>query len=275
MGLKASVVNSTGNALKVETTGLAALAMMKTSGYSKQLTNAVGSIQGSKDYYGYGSTQGTVLALKAIIGFTKLSKRPSEGGTFALTVNGKKVISLSYKAGDKDMEIPDLTQFLGEGEQRIEIAYEGTKTAMPYELELTYTTRMPDNSAKCELQLATSLPKNKVKMGETVRMNTQLKSVSKRHQPIVMTMIGIPAGLSVQIWQLKELQEKKAFDFYEIFDGYVVLHYESLSPGETKEINLDLKADIPGEYEAPASTAFLYYTQEHRVWSKPEALTIN
>jgi hypothetical protein len=134
---------------------------------------------------------------------------------------------------------------------------------------------MPDNSAKCELQLATSLPKNKVKMGETVRMNTQLKSVSKRHQPIVMTMIGIPAGLSVQIWQLKELQEKKAFDFYEIFDGYVVLHYESLSPGETKEINLDLKADIPGEYEAPASTAFLYYTQEHRVWSKPEVLTIN
>ena len=275
MGLKASVVNSTGNALKVETTGLAALAMMKTSGYSKQLANAVGSIQGSKDYYGYGSTQGTVLALKAIIGFTKLSKRPSEGGTFALTVNGKKVISLTYKAGDKGMEIPDLTQFLGEGEQRIEIAYEGTKTAMPYELELTYTTRMPDNSAKCELQLATNLPKNKVKMGETVRMNTQLKSVSKRHQPIVMTMIGIPAGLSVQIWQLKELQEKKAFDFYEIFDGYVVLHYESLSPGETKEINLDLKADIPGEFEAPASTAFLYYTQEHRVWSKPEALTIN
>jgi uncharacterized membrane protein len=275
MGLKASVVNSTGNALKVETTSLAALAMMKTTGYQKQLANAVGNIQASKDFYGYGSTQGTVLALKAIIGFTKLSKKPSESGTFVVTVNGKKVISLPYKANEAELAIPDLTQFIGEGEQHIEIAYEGTKTAMPYEFELSYTTSMPDNSPKCELQLATKLPKKQVKMGETIRMSTELKSVSKKHQPIAMTMIGIPAGLSVQMWQLKELQEKKAFDFYEIFDGYVVLHYESLSPGETKEINLDLKADIPGEYEAPASTAFLYYTQEHRVWSKPEALTIN
>jgi hypothetical protein len=275
MGLKASVVNSTANALKVETTALAALAMMKTNGYQKQLANAVGNIQASKDYYGYGSTQGTVLALKAIIGFTKLSKKPSESGTFVVTVNGKKVISLSYKASEAELAIPDLTQFIGEGEQRIEIAFEGTKTAMPYEFELSYTTSMPDNSPKCELQLATKLPKKQIKMGETIRMSTELKSVSKKHQPIVMTMIGIPAGLSVQMWQLKELQEKKAFDFYEIFDGYVVLHYESLSPGEIREINLDLKADIPGEYEAPASTAFLYYTQEHRVWSKPDALTIN
>jgi alpha-2-macroglobulin-like protein len=275
MGLKASVVNSTGNSLKIETTGLAALAMMKTTGYMKQLATAVASIQGSKDYYGYGSTQGTVLALKAIIGYTKLSKRAAENGIFAVMVNGKKVISVPYKADQADIVIPDLTPFIGEGEQRIEIGFEGTKSAIPYELELTYTTRMPDNSPKCELQLSTSLPKNKVKMGETVRMNTQLKSVSQKHQPIVMAMIGIPAGLSVQMWQLKELQEKKAFDFYEIFDGYVVLHYETLSPGEIKEINLDLKADIPGQYESPASTAFLYYTQEQRVWSKPEALTIN
>ena len=94
-------------------------------------------------------------------------------------------------------------------------------------------------------------------------------------EDIVMAMIGIPAGLSVQIWQLKELQEKKAFDFYEIFDGYVVLHYEFIRPGEVKTVNLDLKADIPGQYEAPASCAFLYYTQAERVWSKPELMTIN
>jgi alpha-2-macroglobulin-like protein len=275
MGLKASVVNSTGNSLKVETTALAALAMMKTKGYMKQIGSAVANIQAAKDYYGYGSTQGTVLALKAIIEHTKLSKRAAESGVFAVMVNGKKVISVPYKADAADIVIPDLTPFLREGEQRIEIGFEGSKSAMPYELELTYTTRMPANSLKSELELTTALANNKIKMGETVRMNTKLKTVSKDNQPIVMAMIGIPAGLSVQMWQLKELQEKKAFDFFEIFDGYVVLHYEVLRPGETKEINLDLKADIPGQYEAPASSAFLYYTQEQRVWSKPDAVTIN
>ncbi len=275
MGLTASVVNSTGSSLKIETTGLACLAMMKNKAYMKQLGSAVANIQASKDYYGYGSTQGTVLALKAILGYTKMSKRAAESGIFAVHVNGKKVISVPFKADDKDIVIPDLTPFLASGEQKVDIVFEGTKSAMPYELELTYNTRLPSNSDKCELQLATTLPTGKVKMGETVRMNAQLKSVSKKDQPIVMAMIGIPAGLSVQIWQLKELQEKKAFDFYEIFDGYVVLHYEFIRPGEVKTVNLDLKADIPGQYEAPASCAFLYYTQAERVWSKPELMTIN
>ena len=112
-------------------------------------------------------------------------------------------------------------------------------------------------------------------MGETVRMTAAVKSKSQRDQPMTMAMIGIPAGLSVQMWQLKELQEKKVFDYCEIFNGYVVLHYESLKAGETRTVNLDLKADIPGEYEAPASCAFMYYTNEHRVWSKPERMVIN
>jgi hypothetical protein len=275
MGLTASVVNSTGQALKLETGSLAALAMLKTKGYNKQLAAVIANIQAGKDFYGYGSTQGTVLALKAIIGHTKQSKRTEEDGVFALSVNGKKVISVAYKAGQKEIEIPELTQFLSTGENKVDIAFEGTKSAIPYELQLSYNTRMPNNSDKCELELATKLPSASTKMGETVRMSTQIKSKSKRDQPIVMAMIGIPAGLSVQMWQLKELQEKKVFDFFEIFDGYVVLHYEFIKAGETKEINLDLKSDIPGKYEAPASCAFLYYTQDQRVWSKPESIVVN
>jgi hypothetical protein len=45
-------------------------------------------------------------------------------------------------------------------------------------------------------------------------------------------------------------------------------------PEETREINLDLKADIAGEYEAQASSAYLYYTNEFKVWSAPERITI-
>jgi hypothetical protein len=275
MGLTASVVNSRGNSLKVETTSLAALAMMKTKGYNKQLAQAVSTLQGSKGYYGYGSTQGTVLALKAILGYTQISKRAEEDGILAVLVDGKKVIKVAYKAEQKEIEIPELTPFLAKGKHKIEVKFEQTKSPMPFEVELSYNTRMPNNSDKCNLALNTSFPKAKVNMGETVRMSTELSSTAKEDQPMAMAMIGIPAGLSVQAWQLKELKEKGVFDYYELFNGYVVLHYEYLKPGEKRTINLDLKADIPGEYEAPASCAFLYYTNEHRVWSKPERMTIN
>ena len=81
--------------------------------------------------------------------------------------------------------------------------------------------------------------------------------------------------MSLQPWQLKELQEKKVFDYYELFEGYVVFHYEQMKASETKIVHLDLKADIPGDYEAPASSAFLYYTNEHKVWATPQKMSIN
>ena len=79
-----------------------------------------------------------------------------------------------------------------------------------------------------------------------------------------MAIVGIPAGFTVQPWQLKELQEKKAFDFYEISGNKIALYYRCMQPSAVKEINFDLKAEVPGVYEAPASSAYLYYTNEFK-----------
>ncbi len=42
---------------------------------------------------------------------------------------------------------------------------------------------------------------------------------------MITAVIGIPAGLSLQPWQLKELKEKQAFDFYETRNGNLILYY--------------------------------------------------
>jgi hypothetical protein len=53
-----------------------------------------------------------------------------------------------------------------------------------------------------------------------------------------------------------------------------VFHLEQLAAGEIRELNLDLRADIVGKFEVPASQAFLYYSNDQRVWNKPEKLEI-
>lgn len=275
IGLTSSVTNSTGQSLMVETSSLAVLAMLQSKGYQKEIQTALKAIQGGKNYYGYGSTQGTVLALKAMLQQAKKSKKTSEAGELLVYVDGKQVHSVAYSADQKEISIADLGQYLKEGKQKIRVEYKGTKTPMPWDLELTYNTRVPQNSPECVLSLSTKLPQNKVKMGETIRLTTTLLNTTAEGQPMTMAMVGIPAGLSLQAWQLKELQEKKVVDYYELFDGYVVFHYEQLKPNETKIVHLDLKADVPGSYEAPASSAFLYYTNEHRVWAMPERMLIN
>ncbi len=274
VGLSSSVTNSTGQSLMVETSSLAVLAMLQSTGYNKAIQRALKAIQGGKNHYGYGSTQGTVLALKALLEHAKSSKKTGEAGTLLVAVDGKQVATVAYVANQKEISLPNLGQFIKEGKHKITVQYADTKTAMPWDLELSYTTTLPQNSSKCPFSLQTTLPKKLVNMGENIRLTTTLTNTTPKGQPMTMVMIGIPAGLSVQAWQLKELQEQKAFDYYELFDGFVVLHYEQLTPSENKTVHLDLKADVPGNYEAPASSAFLYYTNEHRVWAAPERLAI-
>ena len=111
-------------------------------------------------------------------------------------------------------------------------------------------------------------------MGETVRLETILKNKSKEGLPMSMAIVGIPAGLSAQPWQLKELQEKRKVDFYEVTDNSVVFYFRQMKPSEVRNINLDLKAEIAGEYEAPASSTYLYYTNEFKHWVKAERIVV-
>jgi alpha-2-macroglobulin-like protein len=59
-----------------------------------------------------------------------------------------------------------------------------------------------------------------------------------------------------------------------VIGNNVVCYYRQMKPGEVREINLDLKADIPGNYTAPASCAYLYYTAEYKDWVGLPAVTV-
>ncbi|MDP5171829.1 MAG: hypothetical protein NWR72_16390, partial [Bacteroidia bacterium] len=85
-------------------------------------------------------------------------------------------------------------------------------------------------------------------------------------QPMTMAIIGIPSGLSPQPWQLKEMVERQQVDFYEIIGQDLVLYYRQMAPSEEKSLAFDLKADVPGQFVAQASRAYLYYTDELKHW---------
>jgi len=62
------------------------------------------------------------------------------------------------------------------------------------------------------------------------------------------------------------IDEKGVYDFYEIKDNRVVFYYRQIAPNEQKVVPLDLKVEIPGSFEAEASSAYLYYTNEFKDW---------
>lgn len=278
IGKTHSITYSQGQSLLIETTALATMAMLKEEGKNgTELTKSVDYLVKSRNGYGtFGNTQGTVLALKALTAYAKSSKKTTEDGTIVLFIDGKKVAERDYKAGQKEaIVIEELEKnILDEGKHMVKVKFVGVKTPLPYSVAVNWTTNLPESNSECAVSLKSNLESKSVTVGETVRLTSVLTNKQNQGLPSTMAIIGIPAGFTAQPWQLKELQDKKVIDYYEIKGNNIAVYYRCLAPNAVKEIKLDLKAEMPGEYDAPASCAYLYYTNEYKVWAGAEKITV-
>ena len=251
-----SVVNSRDASLRVEALSLYTLALARQKQPPVALmAQLISKILGEKSYYGYGSTQATVMALGAVVAYSKIIGKVDQQSKVEFSLNQNLVLPQNSNLGIKD------------GSNSFVVKYVDEKQSIPYNMEVSYNTFTPPNSAKAELKLFTGLKSQHTKVGETVRMELEITNMKNMLQPMAIAKIGIPAGLSIQPWQLKEIMEKNQVTYYEIFDNYLVLYWMGFGINETKHINLDLKAEIPGTYTAKSSNAYLYYTPEYKNWN--------
>jgi hypothetical protein len=275
IGNAPAVFRSQGQALRVETTALTALVLMKLGIHETLTEQAMEFIAKSKNEYGFGNTQSTVLALKTLVEYAKKNKQRENTGLMVVQVDGKRVQEETFSNSQQNrLEIKGLERFFSNENPQVEVFFEGNNVKIPFDMEIKYATRTPQNAANCPLSFKTELSQTKLRVGETVRLLTTLQNETALSQASPLVVLGIPAGLSLQVWQLKKLVEEKHCDFYELWDGYVVFHFEQLGPNESRQLALDLRAEVAGKFEAPASRAYLYYENEQRVWSKPARVEI-
>ena len=275
-GADHSITRSGGVALTIETTALATLAMVKAGRASTPgARNAIGWLNQNRSGYGrFGSTQSTILALKAMTSYADAARVTRSGGSLSILVNGRKVGTLDYEKGHRGaLTFDDLASVLQPGGNVIELQTT-SKEALPYSIAISYRSKMPASSEQTQVAVATKLTKAKVPMGESVRMKVSVKNLADKGIPMTLARVGLPGGLAFQTWQLKELKDKGLIDFYETRAREVVLYFRSMAPGAEKAIDLDLLARVPGEYVGPASRAYLYYTDEFKHWAEPVRVTV-
>ncbi|BDS14392.1 MG2 domain-containing protein [Aureispira anguillae] len=274
---ESTVTYSYGNALNLETLSFAALAMMRSNQRNENLLVRIIKHLLSKRQNGrFGSTQSTVMVLKTLSTYAKSVGKGREDGNLVVLVNNKVVKNVAYKKSDPvKIKIKDLHHSFVEGQNIVTLKYEGTTKALPYSLDVNWTARTPQSHVACPLVLHCQLNNDKAHIGETIRLELSLENKWDKNLPSTMAIVGIPAGLSLQPWQLKNLQEKEAFAFYELKDNYLILYYRGMEAKEQKKLSLDLKTEVPGSYTAPANSAYLYYGDEHKYWSKGAAIQVD
>ena len=273
-GAAESITQSGGQALTVETTSLAALALQRGDTEQKAAARkAIAWLEEQRKGSGtFGSTQATVLALRAITKATDGGSVPE--GTLTMTINGK---AYNLKVDPKTTTELKLTGFAGDlksGKNTFALSAPGMKDLkLPYAIKVAYRTAKPNSAAKGAVQVNVSAPKD-AKVGDSVKVKVDVQNLTGNPLPMVLARVGVPGGLEQQKWQLDELKKKGLVDFYETREREVILYFRGMAAKGHKTFDIDLLAAVPGTYTAPASQAYLYYTDELRRYADPIKMTI-
>jgi hypothetical protein len=274
-GATVSVVGSGGEALQIETTSLATLAWLRDPNFAGNVEKSMKWLCETCKAGRFGSTQSTILALRTIVTYDKLRSHPKAPGAIQVIVDGKKMGSAAGfdEKSQGAIKLQDVSEMMSPGKHTIALKME-KGAEMPFSISVKYNTIKPLSSDQCKVGIETKLVDKEVAEGSLTEANVIVTNEVNETIPTPIAIVGIPGGLEVRHDQLKELVKSGKIAAYEVKGREVILYWRALAGGEKVELSLSLTAAIPGKYTAPASRAYLYYTDEYKQWAEPMAVTI-
>jgi len=148
-------------------------------------------------------------------------------------------------------------------------------SSLPYAVAVSYNSVKPASSDQCKLRIETLLKDSKIVEGSPSVANVTITNTIDETLPSPIAIVGLPGGMEVRHDQLKELVKSDRIAAYEVRGREVILYWRDIQPKAKVEIPLSVTAAVPGTYTAPASRAYLYYTDEFKQWAEGMRVTIS
>lgn len=264
-----SIVRSYGDNLKVEVASLWAIAYLKRKEVDFSfVAEIIEFLLSNRTGAHFGSTQATTLALQAITEYNIRLSSKKLPGSIEVWVNGAKREELTHTSSlTKPLEAANFSSYLSTSKENLlELRYPHQDANLPYSVTIGWLNKTPTTNNNAPLTLMANLSNSEIKLNETVRMTARISNTTKQGLPMAIARLGIPGGLSLQTWQLKELLEKRTFDYYEIINEDLIIYFKEMGPEQIIEIPLDLKAEVKGNYLGRACSTYLYYNDDKKYW---------
>lgn len=279
LAVEETITRSYGRSKNIETNALLlSLLLKKKEKHLDQIELIAEHILRKRWHGSFGNTQATSMALKALLEYAKMNPKNNKIDTDELTfiINNDTITKQLSDRKYSRIRIDSLEKYFTKRKQKLSVQFSNPENTFPYTINSAWRSTIPDSAPDCLVNIKTVIDSSKLyKVSDNVRMKISIANTTKKGLPMTTTVIGIPSGLSVQPWQLKEITETQQIAYYEIFENYLVLYWTEMGPLEEKTINLDLKAEIAGEYTAPPSSVYLYYSDDKKHWIKGNSIKIS
>jgi uncharacterized protein YfaS (alpha-2-macroglobulin family) len=268
-------VYSTGESATVETTGLAAQALLKW-GQSPAITRkALAYLASTKQASGnWGSTQATIMALRALV-LASESSSADVRGTADILLNGKLVQSLTLTPDNNDL----FHQFVLAGinasqPNAVELRFHGTGS-LAYQVAGSYFTPWEQHPAQDVLSIHVAYDRTQLAANDIATATATIRNNTGKTANMVMVDLGIPPGFDLLSEDLQSYQEKSAaspagrLEKFSQTATQAILYFDSLGPNQTVTLTFRLHAKYPIHAHTFESRVYEYYAPDIHATAAP------
>ncbi len=265
-----------GRSGNIETTAMAALAMLHDGAHSGTVRAALGWLVAQKDAGGtWYSTQATVLALRALLAGTDQPLADAQPRQIDIQLDGHTVKSLPIPVDQSDVvQQVDLSRGVLGGGHRLAII-EHTSTAAGYQATLVYHMPGADRPPAAEpLSIQLDYDKTSLTVDDRVNVTATVANHLPATAPMIILDLPIPPGFALESEDFESLKSSEKIAKYQLTARSAIVYLRELRPGEPLAIHYHLRATMPIKITAPAARAYEYYNPDHHAATTPTAITV-
>ena len=260
----------------LETTALAAYALVKSGRYVDLTNKAITYLIRSKDSFGtWQTTQATVWALKTLLLAMRQAAQEVDG-TVTVTVNGKE--AASFRITQADYEVVrqvDAKNLIQSGKNAVGITLKGKGSGL-YQIVARYYLpwSLVKPAAEELLNIEVSYDRTKLAMDDIITASVRVVNNDPRAANMVVIDLGLPPGFSLMTEDFDKLVESKVIQKYTVAARQIIVYLDKLASRKPLEFSYRLRAKFPIKAATPASSVYRYYNPEIKATAEPVVLAV-
>ena len=225
----------------------------------------------------WGSTQATILSLKALVAGVGRRQAARARPTFTITVNGKEAAKGEVTEENADvMQLFDLKEHTQAGRQRGDDRGEGRdEPDVPDRRPALRAVERRSRADKPVLDVAVDYDRTKLSTADLLQAKATLKYNGEVPTYMVIVDLGIPPGFTVDAGDFAEMVAAKKVQKFSVTARQVTLYLGDVKPGDVKTFEYTLKPKYPIKAKTPATVAYEYYTPANRATAQPVELIVD
>jgi hypothetical protein len=276
----ATAFHAQGDYASVETTALAAYAMIRAQSHQNTVNAALAYLVKMKDARGtWGSTSATILSLRALL-----------AGMGGQRQEGTAVVKLSLNGAEREVKIApdqaDVMQYVafrdGEselarvGSNAIRVRTEGETHGMAQVVAryfIPWSDVREEEKVK-PLEIKVEYDRASLAIDETLKANVTMRYRGSAATFMVIADLGIPPGFTVGRDAFEKMVQQGAIDRFDMTARQIILYFGKMAPGQEVKFGYELYPKYPIKAKTPKSSAYEYYSPDRRDDAEPVEIEV-